>query len=62
VIAAAWTGESPPYDLIYAMLLDRFKKLPSEVDQEDADQLMRSFSILNIFDEYAAKAARAKRK
>lgn len=52
----------PPWDLVYALILREFRVLPSELDKENADEILRYWQILGIFDEYLAKRQKAEAK
>ena len=52
MFAAAHTGERPPWELVEAQMCELLHKLPSEIKDEPADDLMRFWRLRNLFWEH----------
>lgn len=49
--ACAFTGGPAPWELIRSQMCETFHKLPSELDREDAGEMLRMWQILNTYQE-----------
>ena len=46
---AGHTGERPPWELVEAQICELLHKLPSELAEEPADDLLRFWTVRNLF-------------
>jgi hypothetical protein len=61
VIAAVWTNGPVPWELRRALMCREFHCLPTELDDQPADDLMKTFSVLKLFDKWVHKKQEASR-
>lgn len=59
---AGYTGAPPPWQLVKARLLQFYGCLPSQLNDEPADEVMQLWSLNQTFEEYAGKRSKRELK
>lgn len=55
VVEAGYTGAQPPTELIKAFLCQFYHCLPSELDDEPADEALQLFQMYNAYQKWLQK-------
>ena len=54
MVDAGGTDGPPPWILVRALIARTFGVLPSQLDKEDAEDIMRAFSVINLYETAAS--------
>jgi hypothetical protein len=52
---AGFTGQNVPWELLMALISEKFNIMPWDLDEMPADRILRLWQVLNRYYEYQAK-------